>query len=115
MPRFCFTLQVDPARLEEYRERHTAVWPEMLAALRDAGWHDYSLFLREDGLLVGYVVTEDFSAAQATVAGTAASRRWEAEMASFFVDRQRGDEGKHVLPEVFNLDDQLARHTGGPS
>ncbi|MGC1211660.1 MAG: L-rhamnose mutarotase [Micromonospora sp.] len=37
MPRVCFTLQVDPFRLEEYRARHAAVWPEMLAALRDAG------------------------------------------------------------------------------
>jgi L-rhamnose mutarotase len=27
--RICFTLQVDPARLEEYRRRHAAVWPEM--------------------------------------------------------------------------------------
>ena len=59
MRRVCFTLQVDPTRLGEYRERHAAVWPEMLIALRDAGWHDYSLFLRDDGLLVGYLMTED--------------------------------------------------------
>jgi L-rhamnose mutarotase len=44
--RICFTLQVRPERLEEYRRRHAAVWPEMLTALRDTGWHDYSLFLR---------------------------------------------------------------------
>ena len=31
----------------------------MLTALRDAGWHNYSLFLRDDGLLVGYFVTDD--------------------------------------------------------
>jgi L-rhamnose mutarotase len=107
--RVCFTLQVDPARLDEYRARHAAVWPEMLIALRDAGWRDYSLFLRDDGLLVGYVVTEDFAAAQAAVAATDVSRRWEAEMAEFFVDRQRADEGKRVLAEVFNLDASLER------
>jgi L-rhamnose mutarotase len=36
----CFTLQVDPARLDEYRARHAAVWPEMLRALYDTGWRN---------------------------------------------------------------------------
>jgi len=49
--RICFTLQVRPDRLDEYRRRHATVWPDMRAALRAAGWHDYSLFLRDDGLL----------------------------------------------------------------
>ena len=59
MSRYCFLLQVRPDRLEEYVDRHRAVWPEMLAALRDTGWHNYSLFLRDDGLLVGYVEADD--------------------------------------------------------
>ena len=37
MERVCFLLRVRPDRLEEYRERHRAVWPEMLEALRDDG------------------------------------------------------------------------------
>jgi L-rhamnose mutarotase len=55
MKRICFVLQVKPNRLEEYKARHRAVWPEMQAALRDTGWKNYSLFLRADGLLVGYM------------------------------------------------------------
>jgi L-rhamnose mutarotase len=50
MERVCFLLHVRPERLAEYRERHSGVWPEMLDALRDAGWSNYSLFLRDDGL-----------------------------------------------------------------
>ena len=49
--RVCFELRVRPERIDEYRERHRAVWPDMLAALRAAGWRNYSLFLRPDGLL----------------------------------------------------------------
>jgi L-rhamnose mutarotase len=82
--RVCFLLKVRAGRLEEYRRRHQAVWPEMLAALRDAGWHNYSLFLREDGLLVGYLETDDFPAAQAAMERTEVNARWQAEMASFF-------------------------------
>ena len=109
MPRVCFTLQVRPDRLAEYRERHAAVWPEMLHALRNAGWHDYQLFLREDGLLVGVVETDDLAAAQAAVDATEVSARWEAEMAPFF---ETGDgRGKSTLDLVFDLDAQLAALT----
>ncbi len=43
------------------QERHRHVWPEMQAALRETGWANYSLFLRDDGLLVGYLETETLS------------------------------------------------------
>ena len=109
MRRICFTLQVDPARLEEYRRRHAAVWPDMLRALRDTGWHDYSLFLRPDGLLVGQFRTEDLDASVAAMDATEVNTRWQAEMAEFFVDLPGGrpDLGFTVLDEIFNLDEQL--------
>jgi L-rhamnose mutarotase len=110
MPRYCFCLQVRPDRMEEYVERHRAVWPEMLAALRDTGWRRYSLFLREDGLLVGYVEADDLEAAQAAMARTEVNTRWQSQMADFFtgIDGRPPDEGFLLLTEVFNLDDQLA-------
>ena len=70
MERVCFILRVRPDRLDEYKERHRAVWPEMLDALRATGWTNYSLFLDDDGLLVGYLETEDFEAAQAAMEAT---------------------------------------------
>ena len=106
MRRVCFTLQVKPDRLDEYRRRHAHVWPDMLSALRDSGWHDYSLFLREDGLLVGVLRTQDFDTALAAMAGTDVNARWQAEMADFF-EAGRPDQNMHVLTEVFNLTDQL--------
>ena len=84
MERVCFLLRVRPERLEEYRARHRAVWPEMLDALRATGWGNYSLFLDDDGLLVGYVETEDFAAAVAGMEATDVNARWQAEMAEFF-------------------------------
>jgi L-rhamnose mutarotase len=106
VPRVCFTLQVDPARLDEYRARHRAVWPDMQEALRDAGWHDYSLFLREDGLLVGYLVADDFGAAQSAMVATEVNQRWQDEMASFFIGLDDGhpDQGIRPLEEVFHLE-----------
>ena len=102
--RVCFQLQVRPDRVEEYRARHAAVWPDMLQALDATGWHNYSLFLREDGLLIGYVEAEDLAAAQAAMARTEVNARWQAEMAGFFTGLGgRGpDEDPWLLTEVFH-------------
>lgn len=111
MRRVCFQLQVRPERIEEYTARHAAVWPEMLRALHETGWHNYSLFLRDDGLLIGYFETPDLEAARAGMAATEVNTRWQAEMAGFFVDLgdSAPDEGFLVLDEVFHLEDQLER------
>jgi L-rhamnose mutarotase len=106
--RVCFQLQVKPDRIDAYVTRHAEVWPDMLEALRDTGWTNYSLFLREDGLLIGYVETESLAASQAGMAQTSVNARWQAEMAEFFVDLEGApDQGFLQLREVFNLEDQL--------
>ena len=107
--RVCFRSSVQPELLAEYRRRHASVWPQMLAALKDAGWNNYSLFLDDDGLLVGYLECDDFDAARARMALTDVNARWQAEMASLFRNSDvPPDEGFRVLDEVFNLDEQLA-------
>jgi len=106
MERVCFLLQVKKDRLEEYKERHTRVWPEMLAALSETGWRNYSLFLRDDGLLAGYLETPDFEAARAGMDNREINERWQKEMAPFFeqLEGRRPDEGLLRLEEVFHLD-----------
>jgi len=101
MERVCFLLRVRPERLEEYTARHREVWPEMLEALRAAGWSNYSLFLQPDGLLVGYLETADFAAAQAAMEATDVNARWQAEMAEFF--DVGPDAGFTRVAEVFHL------------
>jgi L-rhamnose mutarotase len=108
--RYCFCLQVRPDRLAEYVDRHRNVWPEMQAALRDAGWHNYSLFLRDDGLLIGYVEAEDLDAARKAMAATEVNTRWQSEMTEFFTSQEEGtvdgrppDESFLLLPEIFHL------------
>ncbi len=105
MQRICFVLYVKSDRLEEYKLRHAAVWPEMLDALRETGWGNYSLFLRPDGMLIGYCETDDFEAARTGMAGREVNARWQKEMADFFVQPEglRPDEAMRPLQEVFHL------------
>jgi L-rhamnose mutarotase len=98
MERVCWTMRVRPEKLEEYKARHREVWPDMLDALRETGWANYSLFLTEEGLLIGYLETEDFEAAQAAMGAKDVNARWQAEMAEFLVPPLRR------IEEVFHLD-----------
>ncbi|MGK8488408.1 L-rhamnose mutarotase [Nocardia asiatica] len=111
--RVCFLLALRPDRIDDYLAAHATVWPDMLDALRAAGWTNYSLFLRpEDGLVVGYLETADFAAAQAAMAATEVNARWQASMAQYFQappfsPAQPGagpDESAHRLTEYFHLD-----------
>ena len=98
MERVCFLLRVRPDRLDEYTARHREVWPEMLEALQAAGWRNYSLFLREDGLLVGYFETESYERSLAAMEERDVNTRWQADMARYF---ENGELER--LEEVFHL------------
>jgi L-rhamnose mutarotase len=92
--------------LEEYKAKHREVWPEMIRALRDSGWTNYSLFLRPDGLLVGYLETPDFEQALAEMKRRDVNQRWQREMAPFFTPHNSSGPDQSMVPieEVFHMD-----------
>jgi L-rhamnose mutarotase len=104
--RICFLLKVRADKLDEYKERHAHVWPEMKEALRSTGWHNYSLFLRPDGLLIGYLETDDFEKACAGMKDHPVNARWQAEMTPFFeaMEGSAPDDSIAPLQEIFHLD-----------
>jgi L-rhamnose mutarotase len=106
MKRVGFLLKVKEDMLEEYKKRHEAVWPEMLDALRRTGWHNYSLFVREDGLLFGYFeAAEGFQASLDGMAKEEINARWQDSMAPFFEGTgDHADKMMVELEEVFHLD-----------
>ena len=103
--RVCFTMQLKHDRIADYRAAHATVWPEMQRALSETGWSNYSLFLREsDGLVVGYLETEDFEAALAGMAEKEVNRRWQDSMAEFFEASTHPDRSLLRLEEYFHLE-----------
>ncbi len=108
MQRVGFLLKVRPDMIEEYRRRHEAVWPEMLDALRRTGWRNYSIFMRDDGTLFGYLeAAESFQAALEAMSREEINTRWQEWMAPFFESVTQGhghaDENMIELQEVFHL------------
>ena len=107
MRRVGFLLKVHQDKLEEYKAHHKKVWPEMLDALRRTGWHNYSLFMRDDGLLFGYFETpESFQAALTGMSKEEINSKWQEFMAPYFenLSGAHADESMVELEEVFHLD-----------
>ena len=107
MKRVGFMLKVKPELVEEYKEQHKKVWPEMLDSLLRTGWHNYSLFVRKDGRLFGYFETpDDLQAAVTAMSKEEVNARWQKMMAPYFesLEGSRPDEMMRELDEVFHLD-----------
>lgn len=115
MERVCFRMQVDPGQLETYIERHRAVWPEMLTALAETGWSNYSLFADPSGMIIGYLETEDYEAAQRGMELRDINATWQASMAEHFASGGSFDDGPQRLQEVFHLEDQAAPTSSEPA
>lgn len=84
--RVCFTLQVRPECLEEYRNRHRELWPDMLEALSGSGRINYSVFLRDDGTVIGYYETESVTSSAQYLSSHPVVARWNEFMSPLFAD-----------------------------
>ena len=104
MQRIAFNMQIKPGCEEEYRTRHQHVWPELLADLKQAGCHRYSIYAR--GLdLFAYMEVEDFQRFQSVMAASQVSQRWEQYMSDILIRETDPATGfPSVLAEVFHLD-----------
>jgi L-rhamnose mutarotase len=104
MIRKAFVMEVNPDQHEEYRKRHNPIWPELEAALKSHGVHNYSIFLHpQTSQLFAYVEIEDESRWQA-IAQTPICRKWWAYMREIMSFNPDNSPKATALPEVFHLD-----------
>jgi L-rhamnose mutarotase len=100
--RAAFVLHVKPEKIDEYIEAHAHVWPEMLQALRDAGFRNYSIF-RSGTDVFGYFECDDLDRAAAYMEAQEVNTRWQDAMAELLEERVP-DEGPPALEEIFRLE-----------
>jgi L-rhamnose mutarotase len=96
-----------PEREQEYRHLHAEVWPDVLAALKQAQVSNYSIFLRDQYLFSYLEYTgQNFAADMEAVANEPATRRWWELTAPCQSPLQTAAEGEWWAPaeEVFHLD-----------
>lgn len=102
--RYAFMLRIRPGAEDAYDAAHRAVWPEMLALLKSAGISEYSIYRRDD-LLILTLRTEDFRATWDQIDNHPVNLRWQVAMAPYFapVEGLRPGERFPMLDEVFYL------------
>lgn len=107
MQKIGFRLQLKMETIDQYVDHHANVWPEMLQALSETGWSNYSLFIdRRDGSLFGYVETPDIEKAKALMAERDVNTRWQKMMGPFFeqLEGVSPDEGFFTMEQIFYLE-----------
>ena len=104
MQRIGFVMRLLPGAEAEYRRRHAAVWPEMLAELKAAGAANYSIFLDGDRLF-GYLEVHDLGRFQQHMNDSEVNARWQADMGVLIDPLTDPATGfHHQLDEVFHLE-----------
>ncbi len=103
MQKFAFAMQLHPGQEDEYRRRHDAIWPELVALLREAGISDYSIHLdRRTGTLFA-VLWRSEDHAMASLPDHPVMRRWWAHMADIMETAADGSPATAPLETVFHL------------
>ena len=102
--RYAWVAEVRPGYEEEYRRRHDEIWPEMVAALREAGVRNYSIF-RHGLTLFGYFETDDLEQTQRYLANSEVNRRWSESMVPVMkMEIDPNTDFPYLLPLQWHMD-----------
>jgi L-rhamnose mutarotase len=104
MERICFTFELRPGTEDEYKRRHDEIWPELVAAIREAGIRNYSLFRRGTRVIAYAECEPDAATAFARVGATDVDRRWSEWFEGLIVELVDADGNLFRADEVWHLD-----------
>ena len=105
MPRVAFRLRIKPGKEQEYDTAHRSVWPALLAKLKEVGISKYSIFRRDQDLVLVMQV-HDFDAAWRALDQDPTNLKWQQEMSAFFEPLPGLKPGERfaMMQEVFYLE-----------
>lgn len=107
MQRVGLLLKVKPDKIEEYKQIHANVWPDLLEALRAAGMRNYSLWLAPDGTEFGYLECENWQATCDYLAKCEVHDRWQVFMQDYLdcpTDEGQGGQPVKLLEMSFLME-----------
>lgn len=77
MKRYGSVIKVNPEKLDDYKQLHAAVWPGVLAMIKECNIRNYSIFYK-DGYLFSYYeyIGDDYAADMEKMAADPETQRW---------------------------------------
>ncbi|MFB2549695.1 L-rhamnose mutarotase [Ensifer soli] len=104
METYAFRMRLNPGMAAEYKARHDAIWPELVALLREAGISDYSIHLDAETNLLFGVLKRRADHAMADLPSHPVMRRWWAYMADIMETKPDDEPVAVALLPVFHMD-----------
>ena len=101
--RFVFRMRLNEGQEEEYKRRHDAIWPELVALLKEAGVSDYSIHLdAETNLLIGVLIRSEDHGMDA-LPDQPVMQKWWAHMADIMETQADNSPVAVPLPRLFHM------------
>lgn len=103
MEKYAFKMRLNPGAKDEYARRHDAIWPELVALLKEAGISDYSIHLDEETNVLFGVLRRADGRAMDELRAHPVMRRWWAHMADLMETHPDGEPVAAPLALVFHM------------
>jgi L-rhamnose mutarotase len=104
MERLCFTFEIRPGTEDEYKRRHDEIWPELVDAIKDAGFANYSLFRRGTQIVAYVECHPDVETAFAKLGPMDVNARWSKWFEDIIVSLTDENGELYRVEEVWHLD-----------
>ncbi len=104
MEKYAFRMRLNPGMAAEYERRHDAIWPELVALLKDAGVSDYSIHLDEEHDLLFGVLWRRDDHGMAELPNHPVMRRWWAAMADIMQTKPDNEPVAVPLQTMFHME-----------
>jgi L-rhamnose mutarotase len=102
--RFGFKMKLLPGFKEEYKKRHSKIWPELVSLLKNEGIGNYSIFLDEEtNTLFAYQEQSGESSSQ-DLGSTEIVKKWWQYMADIMETNEDNSPVTIPLDQVFYID-----------
>jgi L-rhamnose mutarotase len=110
MERLCFMFTIFEGTEEAYEKSHQEIWPELSAAILDAGYRNYSLFRRGTEIICYGECVPDIETVTQRMKDRYATLvdRWNKEMDQFIVKMTDEKGALFVYDLIWHLDADLS-------
>ncbi len=103
MEKYAFKMRLHPGAKDAYKERHDAIWPELVTLLKEAGISDYSIHLDEETHILFGVLWRRDDHKMDDLPTHAIMQKWWAHMADIMETHDNNAPVATPLTPVFHL------------
>ena len=104
MEKIAFRMFLNAGQTAEYRRRHDAIWPELVALLRESGVSDYSIYLDAEHGVLFAVLKRHAGHTMDELPQHPVMKRWWAHMGDIMRTNTDGSPLVEALPCLFQMD-----------